>query len=118
MNKKEKFESFLESLKGNGEDKLIESVKKGFQVCYENNPIGQRQRDEAFWEETHSEMEEESPVVEEEVIDIKGHKVYLLHYDSGRTQAWVKGIGNIASLESWEGMSREDFLKKVESKLP
>ena len=36
MDKKVKFENFLESLKGNGQDKLIESVKKGFQVCFEN----------------------------------------------------------------------------------
>ena len=26
----------LESLKGKGQDALIENVKKGFQVCYEN----------------------------------------------------------------------------------
>ena len=35
MNNKEKFENFLESLKGNGQDELIESVKQGFQVCFE-----------------------------------------------------------------------------------
>jgi len=38
MNNKEKFENFLESLKGNGQDTLIESVKQGFQVCYESYP--------------------------------------------------------------------------------
>jgi len=31
-----KFESFLESLKGNGQNALIESVKKGFQACFES----------------------------------------------------------------------------------
>ena len=31
-----KFINFLESLKGNGNEMLIESVKKGFKVCYEN----------------------------------------------------------------------------------
>jgi len=36
MNKKQKFEKFLESLKGNGQDVLIESLKQGFQVCFEN----------------------------------------------------------------------------------
>jgi len=35
MDKKVKFEGFLESLKGNGQDVLIESVKKGFRVCFE-----------------------------------------------------------------------------------
>jgi len=35
MNSKQKFEKFLESLKGNGDDTLIESVKAGFQVCHE-----------------------------------------------------------------------------------
>ena len=37
MNKNKKFENFLESLKGNGQDTLIENVKKGFQACYENS---------------------------------------------------------------------------------
>jgi len=36
MNKKEKFENFLESLKGNGQDKLIESIKKGYNTCMES----------------------------------------------------------------------------------
>jgi len=35
MNKKEKFEVFLESLKGQENDALIESVKAGFRACYE-----------------------------------------------------------------------------------
>ena len=35
MNKKQKFENFLESLKGKDQDALIESVKSGFQACYE-----------------------------------------------------------------------------------
>ena len=35
MNNKAKFETFLESLKGNGQDSLIESVKQGFKVCFE-----------------------------------------------------------------------------------
>ena len=33
MDKRQKFENFLESLKGKDQDTLIESVKKGFQVC-------------------------------------------------------------------------------------
>jgi len=36
MNKKQKFKNFLESLKGSGQDTLIESVKSGFQACFEN----------------------------------------------------------------------------------
>jgi len=35
MNSKQKFENFLESLKKNDNKALIESVKKGFQVCFE-----------------------------------------------------------------------------------
>ena len=35
--RKDKFEKFLESLKGNGQDTLIESVKKGFKVCMESS---------------------------------------------------------------------------------
>ena len=45
MNNKEKFENFLESLKGNGQDVLIESVKSGFQACYEG------------WEEHYTQSE-------------------------------------------------------------
>jgi hypothetical protein len=36
INKKQKFENFLESLKDGKQDILIESVKNGFNVCYEN----------------------------------------------------------------------------------
>jgi len=36
MNNIKKFENFLESLKGKGQDELIETVKQGFQTCYEN----------------------------------------------------------------------------------
>ena len=36
MDSKQKFETFLESLKKNDNKALIESVKKGFKVCYEN----------------------------------------------------------------------------------
>ena len=39
MNKKQKFMSFLESLKGNGQDKLVESMKRGIQVCFENEEL-------------------------------------------------------------------------------
>ena len=35
MNKK-KFKSFLDSLKGNGDESLIESIKSGFQACFES----------------------------------------------------------------------------------
>jgi len=35
MDSKQKFQNFLESLKGKEQDNLIESVKKGFQVCFE-----------------------------------------------------------------------------------
>ena len=37
MDSRQKFENFLESLKGEGQDTLIESVKEGFQACYEDN---------------------------------------------------------------------------------
>lgn len=36
MKKTQKFNKFLESLKGTGHDSLIESVKNGFKVCFEN----------------------------------------------------------------------------------
>jgi len=47
MDKKEKFKGFLESLKGNGQDSLIEYVNQGFQVCFENNQQGKLKQ----WEE-------------------------------------------------------------------
>ena len=36
MNNAKKFENFLESLKGNGQDGLVESIKSGFQTCFES----------------------------------------------------------------------------------
>lgn len=36
MKNTKKFKNFLESLKGKGQDTLIESVKKGFNICFEN----------------------------------------------------------------------------------
>jgi len=42
MNKIEKFDNFLESLKGKDQDNLIEVIQKGFQSCYEaleNRPL-------------------------------------------------------------------------------
>jgi len=39
MNNIQKFENFLESLKGNGDDSLIESVKQGFQACFEDEEV-------------------------------------------------------------------------------
>jgi len=36
MNKIKKFETFLESFKGKGQDTLIENVKKGFKACFES----------------------------------------------------------------------------------
>jgi len=36
MNKFQKFQTFLESLKNKGHDKLIESIYQGFKVIYEN----------------------------------------------------------------------------------
>ncbi len=35
MNKNKKFESFLDGLKGRGNDALIENVKQGFKACFE-----------------------------------------------------------------------------------
>ena len=39
MNSREKFENFLESLKGNGQNALVESIKKGFRACFESEEI-------------------------------------------------------------------------------
>ena len=36
MDRKEKFENFLDSFKGKSHDALIESIKKGFQIWFEN----------------------------------------------------------------------------------
>lgn len=36
MSNSQKFENFLESLKGHGNDSLIESVKSGFKTCIES----------------------------------------------------------------------------------
>ena len=72
--------------------------------------------DSAFQEEIYSEMEEKSPVDKEEIVNINGHKVHLLYYDNGRTQAWVKGMGDIVWAEPWEKTTKEEFLNQVKEK--
>ena len=47
MSNIKKFADFLESLKGNGQDALIESVKKGFRVCMESYEL--TPEDEEEW---------------------------------------------------------------------
>ena len=42
MNNRQKFEKFLESLKGNKQDTLIESIKEGFQACFEQYMMGEQ----------------------------------------------------------------------------
>ena len=37
MDKKAKFENFLGSLKGRGQDNLIENIKMGFEICMESS---------------------------------------------------------------------------------
>jgi len=46
MNKKQKFKSFLESLKDNGQDTLIEIVKQGFKSCFENEELNEELNDD------------------------------------------------------------------------
>ena len=51
MNSKQKFENFLESLKKNGNKALIESVKKGYKVCFESYEFNDEQVDD--WDKYH-----------------------------------------------------------------
>jgi len=67
-----KFENFLESLKGNGQDNLIESVKTGFRVCFE----GQKAKD--------------------------GIKELMEQFDSDKVIAALKKIGKKKFLENTE----------------
>lgn len=39
MKNKQKFENFLESIKGNGYDVLIEGIKQGFRACFEDEMV-------------------------------------------------------------------------------
>ena len=36
MNSKEKFKNFLESLKGKGQDVMVENIEEGFRACFES----------------------------------------------------------------------------------
>ena len=61
MNKKEKFDAFLESLKGNGQDNLIENIKKGYQACFESNDMNKKVQltiDFAFQTNNQDEIED------------------------------------------------------------
>jgi len=62
MNKKQRFISFLEGLKGYGQDALIESVKQGFQVCIEaeiDEKTKQEQEDIAWGKHRSGELYKE-----------------------------------------------------------
>lgn len=48
MKNTDRFINFLESLKGNGHDTLIESVKTGFQACHENENTNDVVKQRAF----------------------------------------------------------------------
>jgi len=45
MKNKQKFINFLESLKSNGQDALVESVKQGFKACFEGSYYSSEFRD-------------------------------------------------------------------------
>jgi len=57
MDKPKKFNSFLESLKGKGQDKLIESIKHGFHVCFENEMMDMVKKETAFKEKMENPSE-------------------------------------------------------------
>jgi len=72
MNNKQIFENFLESLKGKGQDTLIESVKKGFRTCFE-----------AEWEN----------------ISGTNHKMFKIEYkDLNQRLKEIVGLLNVRSL--------------------
>jgi len=89
MKNTKKFKNFLESLKGNGQDALIESVKKGFNFCFEST-----MRDEA-------EKEIKNYVIKEMPDDIKTLRslaLWSLYY--GPSIEGQKGE------ENWPGWSK------------
>ena len=67
MKNTQKFKNFLESIKGNGQDVLIESVKKGFQACFESesNLIPFRKREKLNRDVSNSELQRLSNRVNE-----------------------------------------------------
>jgi len=73
MDKIEKFEKFLESFKGKGQDTLIESMRKGFRACFENALQGNGNAidgiikgyvDAMFWTEEENEIGSDTTIAD------------------------------------------------------
>jgi hypothetical protein len=84
MNSKQKFKNFLESLKKNGNEALIESVKKGFQVCFEAK----------YGDSTDDKLKMDDEEIDEE-------------YDK-----WEREMNEIATTEEW--MSEREKKREME----
>ena len=112
MNKKQKFEIFLESLKGSGQDVLIESVKSGFQACFENEMEELSLEDKLgiMWDlgnnmaiDFEKNGDKERQLTEDESDDVWGvadgliHKFVMKHVE-GRTSLQDKLDSNRISL--------------------
>ena len=97
---KDKLTIVLEGLKGNGQDKLIESVKKGFQVCMENDrPIKRdsyREHDEALLDTLVPIREalSTSEYTEAEVDDIHANHVVLFKYKGDGLDKEIHVVAN------------------------
>ena len=102
MNNKQKFENFLESLKGNGQDSLIESVKSGFQACYESifdghgsdaNKIAKGYLDAMFW------TEEEETTKEKDFTDLAPETIKKIQRDVGKFYKMTQDLINALPTE-------------------
>lgn len=94
MNNNKKFKTFLEELKGHGQDSLIESVKEGFNVCFESEMFSDSDV------ELHD-YEIKGPRVENFVFSIKITPEMLKH-SPAVAQAVQKQIDRIKTDESFE----------------
>ena len=110
----DKFLNFLESIKNKENSTLIEAVVEAFVVLNESHdPLSSEASNAAFKEEVSNEMEEESPIISDKVLKIGGYDVHILDHDNGNTEAWVKGIGDVASNPYWNKISMDEFINKI-----
>jgi len=73
-----------------------------------------KNRNDVFWEEFYYEMEEESPIYNTEIWNIDGHEVHISNYDNGKTEAWIKGLGNVAYCGyAYGAKTRKEFIEEI-----
>lgn len=107
-----KFINFLESLKGHSQDSLIESVKKGFKICFENWSVDV----EDLEEEEEEELEDMPLETEEESLNKdrrKGYKEDLEYFNKIKPYIISDDVDNFEKIFKFPGYVGMDTHIKI-----